>query len=65
MSEGEAFRAGIGVEICCKRFLFRWLAAVTPRTLTAKAYRHKPLSVIVLDTAFVALVLPFDSFRGL
>ena len=25
---------------------------------------NKPLSVIVLAIAFVALVLPFDSFRG-
>ncbi len=25
----------------------------------------KPFPVIVLDIAFVALVLPFDSFRGL
>ena len=26
---------------------------------------NKPFLVIVLDIAFVALVLPFDSFRGL
>jgi len=26
---------------------------------------NKPFPVIVLDIAFVALVLPFDSFRGL
>ena len=26
---------------------------------------NKPFCVIVLGTAFVALVLPFDSFRGL
>jgi len=29
------------------------------------AVDNKPLSVIVLGIAFVALVLPFDSFRGL
>jgi hypothetical protein len=30
-----------------------------------RAMDNKPLCVIVLGIAFVALVLPFDSFRGL